>query len=226
MKKTRILIADDHAVVRSGLKMLLRSHPRFSVVAEAADGEEAVRKVNLHRPDLAILDISMPILDGIAATKAIKRAHPEVMVLILSVHKNEEYAYQVLKAGASGYILKNAGKKEIVDAIRLALSGERSFSPDISNIIVKGFVKRTGKKTPAGRSSQPRGAVTGLTKREVEILKYIAQGLTSRQIAERLFLSFRTINTHRANLMEKLNIHDTAGLVRYALNAGLITLES
>lgn len=226
MKKTRILIADDHAVVRSGLKMLLRSHAGFSVVAEAADGEEAVRLVDLHRPDLAILDISMPKLDGIAATRLIKRAHPGVTVLILSVHKNEEYAYQVLKAGASGYILKNAGKTEIFDAIRSALSGERSFSPDISNIIVDGFVKRSGRTDSAGDSRQRPDTPKGLTKREVEILRFIAQGLTSRQIAERLFLSFRTINTHRANLMEKLDIHDTAGLVRYALNAGLITLES
>ena len=226
MKKTRILIADDHAVVRSGLKMLLRSHPGFSIVAEAADGEEAVHQVDLCRPDLAILDISMPKLDGIAATKMIKRAHPGVTVLILSVHKNEEYAYQVLKAGASGYILKNAGKKEIFDAIRSAMSGERSFSPDISNIIVNGFVKRSEKKEPASSSRQPTDTLKGLTKREVEILRFIAQGLTSRQIADKLFLSFRTINTHRANLMEKLDIHDTAGLVRYALNAGLIKLES
>lgn len=225
MKKIRILIADDHAVVRSGLKMLLRSHAGFSIVAEAADGEEAVRLVNRHRPDLAILDISMPKLDGIAATKEIKQANPGTVVLILSVHKNEEYAYQVLKAGASGYILKNAGKREIFDAIRSALSGERSFSPDISNIIVNGFVKRSGEKEPAGSGRQQTGVHKDLTKREVEILKFIAQGLTSRQIAARLFLSFRTVNTHRANLMQKLDIHDTAGLVRYALNAGLITLE-
>lgn len=225
MKKIRILIADDHAVVRSGLKMLLRSHAGFSIVAEAADGEEAVRLVNRHRPDLAILDISMPKLDGIAATKEIKQANPGTVVLILSVHKNEEYAYQVLKAGASGYILKNAGKREIFDAIRSALSGERSFSPDISNIIVNGFVKRSGEKEPPGSGRQQTGVHKDLTKREVEILKFIAQGLTSRQIAARLFLSFRTVNTHRANLMQKLDIHDTAGLVRYALNAGLITLE-
>jgi DNA-binding NarL/FixJ family response regulator len=225
MKKTRILIADDHDVVRSGLKMLLRSHAGFSVVAEAADGEEAIRMADKHRPDVAILDISMPKLDGIEATKIIKKRHPEIHVLILSVHKNEEYAYQVLKAGASGYMLKNAGKKEIVEAIRSVLAGEQSFSPDISQMIVDGFVKRTKEPEPAdGDIHLPKSGST-LTERELQVLRFIAQGLTNRQIAERLFLSFRTVNTHRANLMQKLDIHDTAGLVRYAINAGIIKLE-
>jgi two-component system, NarL family, response regulator NreC len=222
MKKTRILIADDHDVVRSGLKMLLRSHEGFSVVAEAADGEEAIQMVERHKPDVAILDISMPKLDGIEATRAIKQRYPDTRILILSVHQNEEYAYQVLKAGASGYLLKNAGKKEIVAAIRAVLSGKQSFSPGISQIIVDGFVNRT--KDPA-----PRDAVkpsNSLTERETEVLRLIAEGLTSRQIAEKLFLSFRTVNTHRANLMAKLDIHDTAGLVRYAINTGLVTLKS
>jgi DNA-binding NarL/FixJ family response regulator len=223
MKKTRILIADDHDVVRGGLKMLLRSHEGFSVVAEAADGEEAVRLVDKHTPDVVILDISMPKLDGIEATKVIKQRHPEVKILILSVHQNEEYAYQVLKAGASGYLLKNAGKKEIVTAIRAVLSGEQSFSPGISQIIVDGFVKRP--KAPESAAPETAKSATNLTERETEVLRFIAQGLTNRQIADKLFLSFRTVNTHRANLMQKLDIHDTAGLVRYAINTGLITLE-
>jgi two-component system response regulator NreC len=224
MKKTRILIADDHDVVRSGLKMLLRSHADFSIVAEAADGEEAVRLTDQHRPDVAILDISMPKLDGISATKMIKENHPEVKVLILTVHENEEYAYQVLKAGASGYILKNAGKKEIFEAVRSVLSGDRFFSPGISKIIVDGFVKRS-KEVNAG---EPGGRRTGskqdLTEREIQILQFIAQGLTNRQIADHLCLSFRTVNTHRANLMQKLDIHDTAGLVRHAITTGLVKL--
>ncbi len=226
MKKTRILIADDHDVVRSGLKMLLRSHAGFSIVAEAADGEEAVRLADKHLPDIAILDISMPKLDGIEATRQIKEQHPDVKVLILSVHENEEYAFQVLRAGASGYILKNSGKKEIFDAIRSALSGERFFSPGISKIIVEGFVSRSETPGAPERKGQRTGSKQDLTDREVEILRFIAQGLTNRQIADQLCLSFRTVNTHRANLMQKLDIHETAGLVRYAINTGLIKLET
>jgi DNA-binding NarL/FixJ family response regulator len=227
MKKTRILIADDHDVVRSGLKMLLRSHAGFSIVAEAADGEEAIRLTDKHHPDIAILDISMPKMDGIEATKIIKEHHPDVKVLILSVHENEEYAYQVLRAGASGYVLKNSGKKEIFDAVRSALSGERFFSPGISKIIVDGFVSRSEAATgPGERKSQRSGSKQDLTDREIEILRFIAQGFTNRQIADQLCLSFRTVNTHRANLMQKLDIHETAGLVRYAINAGLIKLEA
>jgi DNA-binding NarL/FixJ family response regulator len=226
MSRIRILIADDHDVVRSGLIMLLRSRGEFTIVAEAADGEEAVRLVEKHRPDVAILDISMPKLDGIEATRIIKENHPEVKVLILTVHEDEEYATQVLRAGASGYILKNAGKQEIFGAVRSAAAGDRFFSPRISDIIVDGFVKRSGEspaRPPAAPSSSNR---QGLTDRETEVLQFIARGFTNRQIADTLCLSFRTINTHRANLMQKLDIHDTAGLVRYAIAAGIVSPET
>ena len=226
MKKTRILIADDHDVVRSGLKMLLRSRADFSIVAEAADGEEAVRMTDKHKPDVAILDISMPNLDGIEATKIIKKNHPDVKVLILSVHEDEEYAYQVLRAGASGYILKNAGKKEIFEAVRSALSGERFFSPGISKLIVDGFIKRANEADHGEYGGRHPSSKQDLTDRELQVLQLIAQGLTNRQIADQLFLSFRTVNTHRANLMQKLDIHDTAGLVRYAITTGLIKAGS
>jgi DNA-binding NarL/FixJ family response regulator len=225
MKKTRILIADDHDVVRSGLKMLLRSRGEFSIVAEAADGEEAVRLVEKHRPDVAILDISMPKLDGIEATRLMKLNHPSLKILILTVHEDEEYAVQVLRAGASGYLLKNAGKKEIFDAIRSVISGGRYFSPGISNLIVDGFVKRSaegGPRVPTERETAP----SVLTPRETEVLRYIARGYTNREIADALCLSFRTINTHRANLMQKLDIHDTAGLVRHAITTGIVKAET
>lgn len=225
MKKTRILIADDHDVVRSGLKMLLRSNAQFSIVAEAADGEEAVRLADRHLPDIAILDISMPKLDGIEATKIIRHDHPEVKVIILTVHENEEYAHQVLKAGASAYLLKNAGKKEIFEAVRSALSGDRFFSPGISRIIVDGFVKRSKDADQVDAGGRRAGSKQVLTEREIQILQFIAQGLTNRQIADQLCLSFRTVNTHRANLMQKLDIHDTAGLVRHAITTGLVKLE-
>jgi DNA-binding NarL/FixJ family response regulator len=225
MKKTRILIADDHDVVRSGLKMLLRSRGEFSIVAEAADGEEAVRLVEKHRPDVAILDISMPKLDGIEATRLMKLNHPSLKVLILTVHEDEEYAVQVLRAGASGYLLKNAGKKEIFDAVRSVISGGRYFSPGISNLIVDGFVKRSADGGPGGPTERETPPSV-LTARETEVLRYIARGYTNREIADALCLSFRTINTHRANLMQKLDIHDTAGLVRHAITTGIVKAET
>ena len=222
MSKTRILLADDHDVVRSGLRALLQTSPNFAIVGEAVDGETAVRMAQETKPDVVIMDISMPNLDGIAATKAIKDKLPDVKVVILTVHEDEEYAYQVLRAGASGYVLKNAGKKDIFKAIESAVSGQRFFSPGISNIIVESFTKRANEQPridqqPASTSDQP------LTKREIEVLKYIALGHTNRQIADTLFLSFRTVNTHRANIMQKLNIHETAGLVRYAISTGLVS---
>ena len=224
MKKTRILIADDHDVVRSGLRMLLRTSPEFSVTGEAADGEEAVRLVAKQKPDVIFMDISMPKLDGIEATKIIKGNHPETKVIILTVHEDEEYAFHVLHAGASGYLLKNASRKEIFEAVRSAMAGERFFSPGISKLIVDGFMKRANEGTAHNHAEEKRDAAAGgeLTKRELEVLQFIAQGCTNRQIAEKLFLSFRTVNTHRANLMQKLNIHDTAGLVRHAINLGLV----
>lgn len=223
MKKARILIADDHDVVRTGLRLLLRSSPEFVVVAEASNGEEAVRLAAKHTPDVVIMDISMPGLDGIEATKIITKQNPGVRVIILSVHEDEEYAYQVLRAGACGYLLKNAGKKEIFDAVRSARAGDRFFSKGISNLIVDGFLKR-----PEGHPEPKSGTASGqqLTKRELQILEYIARGHTNRQIADTLFLSFRTVNTHRANIMQKLDIHDTAGLVRHAITLGLLEPHS
>ncbi|HMK39294.1 MAG TPA: response regulator transcription factor [Bacteroidota bacterium] len=224
MKKTRILIADDHDVVRSGLRMLLRTAPEFSITGEAADGEEAVHLVEKQKPDIVFMDISMPKLDGIEATKIIKQQFPETHVIILTVHEDEEYAFHVLRAGASGYLLKNASRKEIFEAVRSAMAGRRFFSPGISKIIVDGFMKRENEGIPHGAPEEKKEPAAGqqLTKREMEVLQYIAEGYTNRQIAETLFLSFRTVNTHRANLMQKLNIHDTAGLVRHAINLGIV----
>ncbi len=222
MAKIRVLIADDHDVVRSGLRALLRSGADFAAVAEAVDGEDAVRLAAKFKPDVVLMDISMPNLDGIEATRRIKERQPEVKVIILSVHQDEEYAFQILRAGASGYVLKNARKKEIFEAIRSAVAGERFFSPGISNIIVEGFLKRAGEQDQP-ESPKPAAGDSRLTPRETEVLRYIAQGYTNRKIAELLFLSFRTVNTHRTNIMQKLDIHDTAGLVRHAISLGLIT---
>ena len=219
MRKTRILIVDDHDVVRSGLKALLRTSEEYAVVGEAADGEEALRLVEELTPDIVLTDISMPRLDGIGATRLITQRHPQVKVIVLTVYEDEEYVYQILRAGASGYLLKNASKVQIFEAIEAVMSGERFFSPGISRLIVDGFLKRAAVQETT-EPATPSG--TGLTKRELEVLRFIALGLTNREIAEKLFLSFRTVNTHRANIMQKLDIHETAGLVRYAISIGLV----
>ncbi len=223
MKKVRILIADDHSVVRSGIRMVLQSSPEFTVIAEAEDGEEAVELAAKHKPEVVVMDISMPQLNGIEATAKMKQNDPNIKVIILTVHADEEYVFQILRAGASGYVLKSAGKKEIFAAIRSAISGERFFSPGISNLIIEGFINRTKEPTPKPVANTGSGKQQ-LTKREIEVLEYIAQGYTNRKIADTLFLSVRTVNTHRTNLMQKLDIHDTARLVRYAIETGLVKL--
>jgi two-component system response regulator NreC len=225
MKKTRLLIADDHSVVREGIRLVLKSSPEYRIVAEAEDGEQAVRLAQQHKPDVVMMDISMPGLNGIEATSMIKAQNPDIKVVVLTVHEDEEYVYQILRAGASGYVLKSAGKKEIFAAIKSAISGERFFSPGISKIIIDGFARRA-KDLDVRRDHPPAQPGNQLTRRETEVLRYIAQGYTNRKIAEALFLSIRTVNTHRTNLMQKLDIHDTARLVRYAIEAGLVALKS
>lgn len=224
MKKTRLLIADDHAVVRNGIRLVLRKSPEYAIVAEAEDGEMAVEYAQRYKPDVVIMDISMPKLNGMEATAIIKGQNPDIKIVILTVHETEEYVYEILRAGADGYVLKSAGKKEILAALRTAMSGEKFLSPGITNILVDGFSKRPREQDPDPKQvfAQP---LNKLTKRETEVLRYIANGNTNRQIAEILFLSVRTVNTHRTNLMQKLGMHDTAALVRFAIETGLVTLK-
>lgn len=221
-KKTKILFADDHSIVRNGLRSLFRGIPDFSIVGEASDGEAALRLILLKKPDVAILDISMPKLTGIEVTTLLKQKLPEVKVLILTIHEDEEYVYQIIRAGANGYMLKNAEKKEILSAVRAVAAGEPFFSPGISRLIIEKFIKRAKDHDRQLDNHNKHG----LSKRELEILCLIAQGMTSREVAEKLFLSVSTVNTHRANLMQKLNIHDTQGLVRYAIQHKLIEIEA
>lgn len=217
MKKIRILIADDHTVVRSGLRSLFASAPDFSVIGEAVNGEEAVQLASECKPDIVIIDISMPKLSGIEATRIMKKDNPELKVLILTIHESKGYVYQMIRAGANGYVLKNAGKEELFAAVRAVISGEPFFSPGISKLIIDEFIERA--KSEASQKPPPEL----LTKREVEILRYIAEGMTNQEIADKLFLSIRTVNTHRTNIMLKLNIHDTARLVRYAIEHGIVS---
>lgn len=218
MDKIRILLADDHTMIRSGIATLLQSIKEFSIVGEAEDGEDAVHKTSELRPTVVVIDLSMPKLSGIEATKIIKKRYPETNVLVLTMHENEEYVYQILKSGASGYVLKSAGKDELAAAIRAAAKGEKFFSPRISQLMVEGYVKRVEKGTP----DAPKGDVL-LTRREREILALVASGLTNQQIADQLFISPRTVDTHRTNIMQKLDIHDLANLVRYAIEHGVIS---
>jgi len=217
MKKIRILIADDHDVVRRGLKMLFKGSLDFTIVAEASNGEEALSLIAKESPDIAILDISMPKINGIETTRLIKQKKLATKVLILTIHENEEYVYQMVRAGASGYVLKNAGKNELFSAVRAVAAGERFFSPGISKLMIDEFIKRAQDQA----LPKPPPSRHNLTSREMEILYHISQGSTNAQIADKLYLSIRTVDTHRNNIMRKLDIHDTASLVRYAIEAGV-----
>lgn len=215
MSQIKILIADDHELVRSGLRSLLRGTRGFFVIAEAPNGKDAVRLAASHKPDVAILDISMPVLNGVEAARLIKRNNPATKILILTIHESEEYVQRLIQAGADGYVLKNADKKELRTAVRAVMDGKSFISPSVAKLIVTEFTKRA-----RGRTSSRPGDV--LTPRETEVLRLIARSKTNKEIAARLFLSVRTVNTHRTNIMQKLDIHETAGLVRYAIQIGLI----
>lgn len=220
MKKIRILLADDHSIVRSGLRSLFKTTREFVVVGEASNGEEAVQLAEKLRPDIAIVDISMPKMTGIEATRQIKQKNPAVKVLILTIHDNEEYVYELIRAGADGYVLKDAEKQEIFTAVRRVSESEPFFSPGVSKLIIE-KIARDSNNHPKVNNAVPR-----LTKREEEILRMIAQGMTSKKIAEKLCLSSSTVNTHRANLMQKLDIHDTASLVHFAIEKGFVNVKS
>lgn len=213
MANIRILLADDHELIRTGMRNLIGSNSDFQIVGEAADGEDTIAKVRQLRPDVAIVDISMPKLSGIEAAKRICKEFPSVRVLVLTMHENAEYVYQILKSGASGYLLKNAGKDEITEAIYAVMKGNKFFSPRISDLMISEYVKKAEK-----RDERSEEAI--LTRREEEVLRYIARGMNNQQIAEKLFISPRTVETHRTNIMQKLNIHDAPNLVRYALENG------
>jgi DNA-binding NarL/FixJ family response regulator len=220
MEKIRIMFADDHAIVRDGLRSLFKSDPQFVIVGEASDGAEAVKLIDKHKPDVAVLDISMPNVNGVEATRIIKKDYPGTKILILTIHETEEYMQEMILAGADGYVLKNAEKKEIFDAVRTVAAGSTFFSQNVSKILLDGLVKRTRNREPFPNDGENR-----LTNREIEILRLIAEGLTSKQIADKLFLSVTTVNSHRTNIMKKLNIHETVGLVKYAIQKKFIEIK-
>jgi len=211
----RVLIAEDHAVVREGIRMILDAQPDLEVVGEARDGDEAVRLARQQRPDVVVMDISMPKKNGVEATQEIRRLLPETQVLILTMHEEESYVFQLLRLGAAGYVLKRAAATDLVEAVRAAARGEAFLYPAVARSVVQDYLDRM-------RSGEGAGRYDGLTDREREILVLIAEGLTNSQIADRLFISVKTVQTHRAHIMEKLDLHDRSLLVRYAVRKGLI----
>jgi len=212
--KTRVLLADDHAVVRTGLRAVLEAEPDIEVVAEASDGQEAVEKTFETEIDLAILDVAMPRLTGLQAAVEVRRRRADLRVLILSVHDNEQYFFEALKAGASGYVLKSAANRDLVEACRAAMRGEPFLYPAAMTALVREYLdqSRRGETTPQDL----------LTPRELQVVKLIAEGYTSDAIAEELVISRKTVDRHRANLLEKLGMRSVAEVTRYAIRRGLL----
>ena len=216
MKKIRILVVDDHPLARFGIKNQLKDVDDLVIVGEAEDGEAAMQKVKELHPDVLILDLFIPILSGFEVVKLVRKDFPEVHVMILTAYEQEEYLHQALEFGAEGYLLKSAEKEELMEGVRTVSRGERAFSPRIKEFIVRGYL--TNRDYNRSNQLPP----TALTTREKEILDLVSQGLTNQQIAEKLFISSRTIDTHRTNIMHKLGVHDVAHLVRYAIEHGLV----
>jgi two-component system response regulator NreC len=213
--KIRILLADDHTILRAGLKMMLNAQPDMEVVGEAQDGRQAIEEVQKLRPDIVLMDITMPDLNGIEAARQIKRLIPDVKILMLTMHEHDEYVFQALQAGASGYMLKEAADTELITALHVITSGQFYLSPTAQSVVVGDYLQKV-------RTGEERDSYSSLTEREREILKLVAEGFTNNQIAERLIISPKTVDTHRTHIMDKLNMHSRAELIKYAMRRGLL----
>ena len=211
----KVLVADDHPVVRKGLQLCLSQQEGVKIVGEAADGDEALKKALELSPDVVLMDISMPRMDGLAATEALRRKAPQIKILILSVHNNRDYIFRIIQAGAHGYVSKEASPKELLEAIESVHSGETYFTPEIAQAARRRFAQNEGKKEP----------FYGLTTREREVLVLVAEGRSNREIARHLGIGVRTIETHRERIMRRLNLHSVASLTKFAIINGLISLE-
>ncbi len=218
MSKIRVLLVDDHTIVRQGLRALLDSHEDIEVVGEAENGRQAFEKAEQLIPDIVVLDITMPNLNGIEATRQIKKLNLEIKVIVLTVHDSEEYVHQVLQAGASGYLLKESAVSDLVSAINAVRKGDIFLSPTISKVVVKDYIRHTEGESKAFDS------LDILTGREREVLQLIAEGHTNREVARLLTLSVKTVDVHRSHIKEKLHISDTAGLIKYSIRKGLISV--
>ena len=216
MRKIRVLLADDHTILRDGIRALLEDQQDIEVIGEAEDGQTAVKMAAQLDPDIVIMDIAMPLLNGLEATRHIRRDSPQVKVLILTMHENEEYIRQVLAAGAFGYVLKDAAARDLMGAIRAVYNGEAVLSPAVTRLVIEDYL-RWG-------DIQPMDASNELTSREREVLQLIAEGYTNKEIAEILCLSIKTIQSHRTNLMSKLDLHDRGDLIKYAIQKKIIEI--
>jgi len=216
MAKLRILLGDDHTLLRHGLRKILQERAEWGVVAEAGDGREAVRQTLALRPDVAILDIGMPLLNGIEATRQIVRRIPDLRVLILSMHANEPYIIQALKAGAKGYLLKDSADTDLIRGVSAVAAGKSFFSPAVAKVMLDDYVRHLAEKGIADRFDS-------LTEREREIFQLAAEGHSNKDIAELLSISPATVETHRAHILQKLDVHSTAELVLYAVRRGIIS---
>ncbi|ANM30782.1 LuxR family transcriptional regulator [Acidobacteria bacterium Mor1] len=213
----RLILADDHTLVRAGIRSLLEAIPEVAVVAEASDGHGALELIEKYRPELALLDVTMPGLNGLEVAERARKSSPSTRTLVLSMHAGEEYVARALRVGVAGYLLKDAAAAELEIAIRAIARGDRYLSPAISTQVVDGFL----------RASEPAAdPLAGLTARQRETLQMIAEGHSTRQIAETLGVSVKTVETHRAQLMDRLDIHDLAGLVRFAVRVGLVSPDA
>ncbi len=216
MDKIRILLADDHTILRNGIRALLEDEPGMTVVGEAEDGRSAVTLACQLEPDVVVMDIAMPLLNGLEATRQIKRQCPRVRVLILTMHDNEEYIRQVLEAGAMGYVLKDAAAKELISAIRAVYHGEAVLSPAITRLVIEDYLRWGG--------IRPVDVDNKLSPRERELLQLVAEGYTNKQIAEILTISVKTVQAHRMSLMQKLDLHDKGDLIKYAIQKKIIEI--
>jgi DNA-binding NarL/FixJ family response regulator len=213
--KSRVFIAEDHTILRAGLRALLSSHPDYEIIGEAEDGMEAIRGVACNTPDLIILDLSMPKMNGLEAITEIKKVSPETKILVLTIHKTDEYILPVLEAGADGYMLKYDTQVELITAIKSVLEGKQYLSPGVSQQVVMGYLE-------GNKSIKDKSSWDALTTREREVLKLIAEGHKSREVADYLCISEHTAVKHRANLMEKLDIHNVSELTAYAIRRGIV----
>lgn len=216
--KSKIVLAEDHTILREGLKSLLSSSQELEVVGEAGDGREAIQCVEKLKPDLILIDLSMPRMNGMEAIREIRRLSKEVRIVVLTVHKSEEYILATFKAGANGYVLKDATHEELLMAIKSVLRGKPYISPEISEKVLEGYLE--GRKTLKTKTSWET-----LTAREREILKLIAEGYKNKEIAEELCISVKTVEKHRSNLMEKLDLHSAQALTAFAIKHGLVSRE-
>ncbi len=219
MSNMRVLIADDHVIVREGLRALLETQPDIEIVGEAANGEEAINKTSELQPDIVLMDITMPVMNGLEATRQIKQNNPDVKILVLTMHEGDEYFFKFLDTGASGYFVKGGSSSELISALHTVSQGDVFLYPTMAKKLLTDYLQRV--KAGSGKE-----IYDGLTKREREVLKLIAEGYTNSEIAERLVLSPTTVQTHRAHIMAKLGLRSRTELIKYALRRGFITLDT